>query len=295
MTLEQLRIFVAVAEREHVTAAARELNLTQSAVSNAIAALEQRHDVHLFDRVGRGVVLNEVGRSFLPEARAVLARAQAAENALADMSALRRGRLAIFASQTIASYWLPPHLVAFHARHPGVELDVSVGNTREAVQAVLEGAAELGFVEGEVDEPALTQQVVGADRLAVLVRPDHPWASKRRLQPRDLAAAAWVLREAGSGTRSSLEAALAVAGVDAATLPVSMILPSNEAVLAAVEAGAGVTALSESVAAGAIAAGRLLRAPFALGERRFRLLRHKERYRSRAAEAFVEGLPPGVE
>ena len=86
MTLEQLRIFVAVAEREHVTAAARELSLTQSAVSNAIAALEERHDVHLFDRVGRGVVLNAVGRSFLPEARAVLARAQAAENALADMS-----------------------------------------------------------------------------------------------------------------------------------------------------------------------------------------------------------------
>ena len=69
-----------------------------------------------------------------------------------------------------------------------------------------------------------------------------------------------------------------------------MILPSNEAVLAAVEAGAGVTALLESVAAAAIAAGRLVRAPFALGERRFRLLRHKERYRSRAAEAFVESL-----
>ena len=293
MTLEQLRIFVAVAEREHVTAAARELNLTQSAVSNAIAALEERHDVHLFDRVGRGVVLNEAGRSFLPEARAVLARAQAAGNALADMSALRRGRLAIFASQTIASYWLPAHLVAFHAQHPGVELDVSVGNTREAVQAVLEGAAELGFVEGEVNEAALAQQVVGSDRLAVLVPPNHAWASSRRLRPQDLASAPWVLREVGSGTRSSLEAALSSAGVDAAALPIAMTLPSNEAVLAAVQAGAGVTALSESVAAGPIAAGKLARAPFTLEERRFRLLRHKERYRSRAAEAFVEDLPSG--
>ena len=75
MTLEQLRIFVAVAERQHVTQAAAELHLTQSAVSSAIAALEARHDVRLFDRVGRNIVLNQNGQVFLEEARAVLARA----------------------------------------------------------------------------------------------------------------------------------------------------------------------------------------------------------------------------
>jgi DNA-binding transcriptional LysR family regulator len=290
MTLEQLRIFVAVAEREHVTGAARALNLTQSAVSNAIAALEERHGVHLFDRVGRGVMLNAMGRSFLPEAQAVLARAQAAEAALTDMGALRRGRLAIFASQTIASYWLPRRLVGFHARHPGVKLDVAVGNTREAVRAVLEGSAELGFVEGELDEPALSEQLVGADRLVLLVPPGHAWASEAKLRPRDLVGSPWVLREVGSGTRSSLEAALSAAGADPAALPVAMTLPSNEAVLAAAEAGAGATALSQSVAESAIAAGRLTAAPFPLGERRFRLVRHKERYRSRAGDAFVTGL-----
>ncbi|WP_312687065.1 LysR family transcriptional regulator, partial [Brevundimonas nasdae] len=248
MTLERLRIFVAVAEREHVTAAARALNLTQSAVSNAIAALETEHDVHLFDRVGRGVVLNQTGRAFLPEAKAVLARAAAAEAALADMSALRRGRLTIFASQTIASAWLPRRLAAFHAAYPGVELDVAIGNTREAAQAVLSGAAELGLVEGEIDQPMLDQTVVGSDRLAVLVTPDHPWAGVRRLEAATLATQAWVLREAGSGTRSTLEAALRRAGVDPETLSIAMTLPSNEAVLAAAEAGAGATALSESVA-----------------------------------------------
>ena len=292
MTLEQLRIFIAVAEREHVTAAARELNLTQSAVSNAIAAFEARHDVRLFDRVGRGVMLNEIGRSFLLEARAVVARAQAAENALADMSALRRGRLSIFASQTIASYWLPERLVTFHAKHPGVELDVWVGNTREAVQAVLEGSAELGFVEGEVEASALAERVVGLDRLVVLAPPGHAWASKRRLRPQDLTSTLWVLREPGSGTRSSLEAALMAAGVNPASLSIAMTLPSNEAVLAAAAAGAGVTALSESVASAAIASGRLTPAPFALEQRRFRLVRHRERYRSRAGDAFISILPP---
>ena len=75
MTLEQLRIFIAVAERQHVTEAARALNLTQSATSAAIAALEERHNVRLFDRVGRGIMLTDLGRSFLPEARAVVAGA----------------------------------------------------------------------------------------------------------------------------------------------------------------------------------------------------------------------------
>jgi len=290
VTLERLRIFVAVAERQHVTAAARALNLTQSAVSNAIAALEAEHDVHLFDRVGRGVVLNQTGQAFLPEARAVLALAAAAEAALADMSALRRGRLTIFASQTIASAWLPRRLAAFHAAHPGVELDVAIGNTREVAEGVLGGAAELGLVEGEIDQPLLDQTVVGSDRLAVLVTPDHPWAGLRRLEAQTLATQAWVLREAGSGTRSTLEAALRNADVDPAALSIAMTLPSNEAVLAAAEAGAGATALSESVAYGSVAAGRLVTAAFSLPERPFRLLRHRERYRSKAGDAFVAAM-----
>ncbi|PZU74528.1 MAG: LysR family transcriptional regulator [Brevundimonas sp.] len=290
MTLERLRIFVAVAERDHVTAAARALNLTQSAVSNALAALEAEHQVRLFDRVGRGVALNATGRAFLPEAKAVLARAAAAEAALADLSALRRGRLAVFASQTIASYWLPRRLVAFHVAHPGIEMDVQIGNTREVAQAVLNGDAEIGLVEGVVDAPALTQVQVGSDRLAVVVTPDHPWASAKRLSARDLIESSWVLREPGSGTRSSLEAALREAGVNPADLLVAMTLPANEAVLAAAEAGAGATALSESVAQASVAAGRLVRAPFSLPERPFRLLRHSDRYRSRAGDAFVQAL-----
>ncbi|MBE7218214.1 MAG: LysR family transcriptional regulator [Caulobacteraceae bacterium] len=287
MTLEQLRIFVAVAEREHVTQAARALNLTQSAVSGAVSALEGRHGVHLFDRVGRGVVLNETGRAFLAEARAVLARAAAAEAALDDMAALRRGRLAIHASQTIASYWLPTRLVAFHAAHPGVAVEMKVGNTREVADAVLAGSAELGFVEGAIDEPALSDQVVGEDELVVLTTPGHSWAHARALEASDLAASPWVLREPGSGTRSTLEAHLAAAGVDPEALEVVMSLPSNEAVLAAAQAGAGATALSRSVAEAAILTGRLVVAPAILAPRRFHLLRHKERYRSRAGDAFV--------
>src|SRR5215469_352965 len=107
VTLEQLRIYVAVAERQHVTKAARALNLAQSAASHAIAALEARHDTKLFHRVGRRIELTEAGHVFLAEARAVLARADAAELALSEYGSLQRGTLSIQASQTIAGYWLP--------------------------------------------------------------------------------------------------------------------------------------------------------------------------------------------
>ncbi|MGC7532343.1 LysR family transcriptional regulator, partial [Pandoraea pneumonica] len=89
--LEQLRIFLAVAEREHVTRAAEVLNVTQSAASGAIAALEAQHDVKLFHRVGRRIELTDAGRMFADEARAVLARAASAELALSEYGGLKRG------------------------------------------------------------------------------------------------------------------------------------------------------------------------------------------------------------
>jgi DNA-binding transcriptional LysR family regulator len=118
MTLEQLRVFVAVAERQHVTRAAEALNLAQSAVSSAIAGLEARHEVKLFNRVGRGIELTQAGTLFLAEARAVLARAESAELVLSELGGLERGTLVVQASQTIASFWLPRHLVAFRRPIP---------------------------------------------------------------------------------------------------------------------------------------------------------------------------------
>ena len=134
MTLEQLRIFAAVAEREHVTQAAAVLNLTQAAVSASVAALETQHGVKLFDRVGRGVALTAAGRQFLPEAQALLARAAAAVAALDDFAGLKRGRVKICASQTIASYFLPLVLAGFCKSHPGVQVELAVGNTGQVVR-----------------------------------------------------------------------------------------------------------------------------------------------------------------
>ena len=244
MTLEQLRVFVAVAERQHITRAAAALNVAQSAVSAAIAALEAQHGTKLFHRVGRGIELTEAGKLFLVEARAVLARAEAAELVLSELGGLKRGTLAVQASQTIASYWLPRHLVAFRRQYAGVDIRLAIGNTAQVAAAVHEGIADIGFIEGAIDDPMLVSEQVARDQLVVVVGDDHPWAEGGRLQPERLTESEWVLREPGSGTRSEFEAALEEFGVSPGALRIALELPSNEAVRAVVEAGLGATAIS---------------------------------------------------
>jgi DNA-binding transcriptional LysR family regulator len=291
MTLDQLRVFVAVAERQHVTRAAEALNLAQSAASAAIASLETRHGIRLFHRVGRGIELTQAGRIFFDEARAVLARAEAAELTLAELGGLKRGTLAVQASQTIASYWLPRHLVAFRRTFPEIEIRLRVGNTAEAATAVREGAAELGFVEGAVDDPTLSSVTVARDQLQLVVGPDHDWTKIDRLDPDNLIQTEWVMREPGSGTRSVFEAALEGFGVAPRLLKVALELPSNEAVRAAVEAGMGATVISASVVASSLESGLLHRVQLDLPERTFQVLRHRERYHSLTAEALLKLIP----
>lgn len=293
MTLEQLRIFLAVAEANHVTRAAEALHLTQSSVSAAIAALEGRHGIKLFNRVGRGIELTEAGRLFLPQARAVLEQAGEAARLLKDMSGAPSGTLSIHASQTVASYWLPSRLMAYRERHPAVALAISVGNTRQAAEAVVSGRADLAVVEGRVDEPALAMTRVGEDRLVLVVGRRHRWAKGEGIAPSDLLTTGWIHREEGSGTRAALEQELRRLGIAPDALEVALELPSNEAVIAAVEAGTSAAVLSFRAVEAHLAQGRLVMPDFPMPTRPFFLLRHRERHVTRAMRAMIEVLGEG--
>ncbi len=324
MTLEQLRIFLAVAERQHMTRAAEALHLTQPAVSAAIAALEDRHGLPLFHRIGRHIELTEAGQVLMAEAAAILRRVREAEQALDDLRGLQRGHLKLAASQTVGNYWLPPIMAAFRQQFPAITIALSIGNTEQVAAAIKDGSAELGIIEGMVADPAFEERALPGDCLLLVAGMQHPWSrlvvdrhaedgpaqSLESLPGSDLPAALaevdwaeadWVVRESGSGTRQVMEAVLERLGLDRDKLRIALELPSNEAVRLAVEAGAGLTVISDLVVAPGIAQGRLVAWPLPEAERAFRLVRHRDYHHSKAAAAFMalivgrrSGIPAGI-
>lgn len=290
MTLDQLRIYVEVAERGHVTRAAQALGMSQSAASAAIAALEGAYQIKLFDRVGRGIQVTETGRTFLREARAVLDRAAMARSVLQDLAGGPGGPVSIAASLTIATYWLPRRLAAFQAANPRVRLNVVIRNTHDVESAVIEGEANVGLVEGPTQHPALIRQQIDHDRMVLVVAADQPPLPVDASGQLDLSAITWVVREEGSGTRRALEDLAGRDGRSLADLKIALVLPSNEAVREAIEAGAGATIVSRHVVASAIANGTLKAIPVDLPLREYALVRHRDRHETLAQQTLVAHL-----
>lgn len=288
MTLEQLTIFIAVAERQHITRAAEAVGLTPSAVSSAIRLLETNHDVLLFDRVGRGIELTGAGRLFLEEAKATVARANRAAQMLAELGGLKRGKLNVQASQTVASHWLPQQLMRFHALYPDIELALTIGNSTSVADAVISGIAELGFVEADVSSDKLARTRVAEDIMVIVAAPGHPILVPQDDWPAALVATTWIMREHGSGTRAYFEETMRAFGIASEMLKIALTLPSNEAVLSAVLQGHCAAAVSHSTAAPLIDNGSLQAAPIRLTSRHFSALRHRERRLSEVARQFLK-------
>ncbi|MBZ0123783.1 MAG: LysR family transcriptional regulator, partial [Roseovarius sp.] len=277
-----------------VTQAAESLNMTQAAASAAIAALERQHDVKLFHRVRRRLELTELGRVFLQKARDVLAQAAAAEMALYDTASLNRGTLSIGAGHTVANYWLPRQIDAFQRRFPGVELKIRSGNTQEIAHDVAEGALDVGIAESSGDEDVLEEVPIAGDRCVLVVAPNHPWNRQTAVRPEEFAESDWVLREPGSGTRQQILDHFAAQGIDVPNMRIRMEYPSNEAIRAAVEIGAGAAVLSELVVRRSLQTGSLVEVPFHFPARDFYAFWHGTRFRSHALDAFLNFLGKAV-
>ena len=281
-SLHQLEVFVAVAREGSVRAAADRLARSQSAASMALAELETRLERQLFDRSGKRLALNADGRSLLPRAIALLDHASEVEQLFGDEFAMP---LRLAASLTIGNHLLPPIVAHWHAEHPAAQVQLRIGNTRDAADAMLHFDADIGFVEGSVQREELQQRTWMRDQMVICARPDHPLARKRA-SAAALAAAAWIVREPGSGTRETVDQGLLRhLGWPAP----AMVLGSSEAVRLAVAAGAGISCLSRHSIADALQAGTLIELRCAINPpaRDFSFLVHRERRLPPVAQHFL--------
>lgn len=255
--LGALDLLLSVADLGSLGLAAKAHGISQPAASARVQHMEDRLGLQLLDRSPRGSRLSPAGSALVEHARRVIAAATDLAEVAESLRNQRETRVRIVASRTISRYLIPSWLVTLRARVPGVVLQLHAPtNSADAARMVVEGEADVAFLEGPEVPASLQSRLVGTDRLVVVVAPHHPWA--RRPQPvtaAELAAARLITREPGSGTRETVDRLLADCGRPG--VPV-LELASTSAIKAVVTSGEGAAVLSELALEHDVEEGRLV-------------------------------------
>lgn len=251
-----LETFLEAAERGTFTAAARQLGLTQAAVSQRIHQLETALNTPLFRREGGRVSLTDAGHRLHEYARRIDDLAAEAWAAVTGRPMEPAGDLVLAASSVPGQYLLPPTLAVFRKRHPQVRVRVSVSDTDEVLRQVGDGSAHLGLVGGRGGGPHLEFRRFACDELVLIIPRGHRWWRRREVGLAELLAQPLIQREPGSGSRRCLERSLDRLRVDPSELNVVLELGSTEAIKEAVCRRVGLAILSRRAAAKEVKAGQ---------------------------------------
>jgi len=259
MNLQHLRTLLTIVEQGSLSAAAQAMDISQPAVTKQVQRLEQEMEAALLVRgPQQQVTLTPPGEQVLAFARETLARFEALQERLSLLKTVTRGNLALAASTIPGEYLLPGLLAAFREKYPQTQVEVIIADTAEVAGRLLADEADVGFIGAVVDRPGLRLERLVADEVVLVVPPRHPFAGRGRVAAEELSGQPLVMREEGSGTRRSVERALATAGRTLAEKNVVLILGSTQAVLRAVEQGLGLGFVSARAAAQAQADGHLV-------------------------------------
>lgn len=257
LNVYELNIFLVAAETENFSQAARQLNLTQPAVSMQVQALEKQLGVKLFHRVGRTLSLSEQGKALVPLARDMVNRAIHIEEEIESLKGEVVGHLKIGCSTTTGKYFLPHLAARFRQRHPRVQMTI-VNHARDRVlDELCDGSVQLAVVSSQPTARDSEYRHFLTDHVILIVPANHPWAERDVVAPEELRGADFILRDPESGTRLQTEAALMEAGLSIDDLNVVLELGNSEAVSMAVEEGMGLAFVSRLVAQRGIELGRI--------------------------------------
>lgn len=283
-TLKQLDVFIATARQGTISRAAQELNISQSAASSALKELERHCDAQVFDRIGKRLVLNDLGRAVRAKAESLLMQAHELELDMRQETSA--GALKVGATTTIGSYLAVSILTRFKENYPKSTVTLEIANTKRIAEMVANYEIDVGMIEGVVNEPDLTFIPWIGDEIKIVCAPQHPYAQKTELLDADLIQANWILRERGSATR------------EAFTVTMKDVLPymnpplelqHNEAIKRAIESGLGVGCLSSLTLEVALYRHKMvqLKVPGRNMNRQFFLVVHKDKFRTRTIDRWI--------
>ncbi len=288
MNFNQLRIFYSVAKNSSVTLAAKELFLTQPAVSIQIHLLEEDNNVKLFNRSGKGITITEEGRLLLSYAERVFNLSDEMEEALRQMKSLDRGKLKIGSSRTIGSYYLPQLFEIFKLKYPHIEIQMDISNSSRVIEEILSFQNDIGFIGIDYFHKNLVLKPFIKERLVLITPPDHELTRKKVISFKELNGQKMIMREKGSGTMELIKQELTKSKVSVETV---MELGSNEAIKRAIEAGLGVSIISNNVVKREKDQGRIKVLHFSSNKdiiRYFYIIYHKNKYLSDLLKAFLD-------
>lgn len=293
--LHKLQIFTIVAREGSFSAAAEQLYITQSAVSQHMKELEASLGRQLFHRRRRGVALTPHGEILLGHARQIFALVASAENALADVAHLTEGRVNMGTTPGVAVYLAPEWIGRFRERYPNLTVAMQTGVTAQIISGVLGGRLDLGIVEGEVDafrgEARLAWREIATIEQFVIVGRDHSWAGRAAVRLEELHGQPLIVRQAGSQTRAWLESELRPRGIAPV---VATELDNLESMKRSAAQGRCLTILPRYVVEAETAADSLRAIPIEGRplERTLKLVWAADGYLGPVTRAFLEALEP---
>ncbi len=199
ITLRQIEIFLKTVELNYLTDVAKELGVSQSAISMSLKELENILERKLFDRINKKLILNEVGRNFYKTVLPIYKKLEDVENEFKNREDI--GSVRVGASTTIIDYLMPSIVCDYMSRYPNVKIALKEGNTKHIIKLVKEGKIDMGFIEGDVEDSDIIKESIGKDELIIVTANQE--LKNKRFSLSDIASYRWVLREKGSGTRET--------------------------------------------------------------------------------------------
>jgi DNA-binding transcriptional LysR family regulator len=246
LNFHQLHIFYTVAEKGSFSMAAQALHMTQPAVTMQVQALEEYFGTKLFQRSTKRIEITEAGRALLPFARRSIELIKEADVAMSKFTHMLEGRLQLGASLTIGEFILPRLLGPFSKEYPNISVSMKVMNTTQILDDIFNHHLNFGLVEAPIHHQDVHTEAVLSDELKLILPAEHPLSSQAKITYEDVLKFPFILREPGSGTRRVMEEELEAQGLDHRQMNIIMELGSTGAIKSAVEAGLGLSILSES-------------------------------------------------
>ena len=239
-TLRQLQVFDAVARQMSFSRAARELHLTQPAVSMQVKQLEQQAGLPLFEQVGKRLYLTEAGHALHHQTQVIQRQIEETSQTLAALKGVNQGTLDITLIST-AKYFAPRYLARFCAPYPGVKLKLTVCNRAALLQRLTDNETDLAIMGHPPEGLEIVAESFARNPHAIIAPPDHPLARMHRIPWRRLEGENFLIREPGSGTRRLMERVFREHGME---VNATMEISSDETIKQAAMAGMGLAFLS---------------------------------------------------